>query len=104
MIDTKGFVGEAPMNMLQGQAGVWRVSSELALRGLNPHFPGVDHGYDLTVGGGLRLQVKSAHLSFRKPYPQGAYWFKLGHGPVVSGYNTIKRRGARIFSEKCEFV
>jgi hypothetical protein len=37
-------------------------------------------------------------------YPQGAYWFKLTHGSIVTGNNTIKKRGARQFSHQCDFV
>lgn len=93
-----------PQNLLQGQAGVWRVASELALRGFTPHFPGVDFGYDIMIEAGVRIQVKCAHLSFRRPYPKGAYWFKLAKGAIVSGSNTIKKRLTQVFSEKSEFV
>jgi hypothetical protein len=47
---------------LLGQAGVWSVAAQLALRGIVPAFPGVDHGYDLLLDNGLRLQIKTATL------------------------------------------
>jgi hypothetical protein len=87
-------------------AGVWRVAAELALRGIHPHFPGVDYGYDLIVDGGVRIQVKCAHLSMRKgqAYKGGAYWFKLAKQPIVVGTNSIKKRLRQVFSEKNDFV
>lgn len=92
-------------NLLQGQAGVWRVAAELALRGLHPLFPGVDYGYDLMVEPNIRVQVKAARLRLNsKVYTQGAYWFKFWQAPIVSGNNTIRRRGPQVFSEKCDFV
>lgn len=90
---------------IQGQAGVYRVASELMLRGFNPKFPAVDCGADLEVEGGVRLQVKAAHLRTGcSVYPLGAYWFKLARGPVVHGNHGIKPRSPRIFSRDCEFV
>lgn len=47
---------------LIGQAGVWEVASQLALRGMYPLFPGIDKGYDLVLENGLRIQVKTATL------------------------------------------
>ena len=90
---------------LQGQAGVYRVASELLLRGFNPQFPAVDCGYDLSVEGGVRVQVKSGHLRMNsKVYPQGAYWFKLTRGPVAQGNHRVRRRAPRVFSQECDFV
>lgn len=61
---------------LQGQAGVWAVASQLALRGHVPLFPGVDYGYDIKLENGLRIQVKSARLRHSHPaYPTGVYCF-----------------------------
>lgn len=61
---------------LQGQAAVWQVACQLALRGHNPLFPGVDYGYDLKLENGLRLQVKSSRLKFFHPaYSEGVYSF-----------------------------
>lgn len=87
-----------------GQAAVYRVASELLFRGLRPYFPCVDdHGVDLSVGP-VRLQVKSAHLAYGRGYKQGAYWFKLVHGPIVTGSKNVKVRGPRQFSQQCDFV
>lgn len=96
---------KAPMNLLQGQAGVYRVASELMLRGYNPCFPAVDHGVDILIDEGVRIQVKSAHVRFHsKVFPDGAYWYKLHQAAYVSGNNTIHKSRARIYSEFCDFV
>lgn len=98
---------ERNVRRLQGQAGVYRVASELLLRGYNPSFPSVDVGADLVVDGGIRIQVKCAHVSYGRcsTYKKGAYWFKLlGRTAVVTGSNTIRHRAARVFSEECDFV
>jgi hypothetical protein len=88
-----------------GQAGVYRVAAELLLRGLNPRFPSVDCGADIEVDGGVRIQVKMAHLRYNaKTYPQGAYWFKFHRNPIVTGSANIRKRGPRVFSEECDFV
>ena len=88
----------------QGQAAVLRVASELLFRGVRVALPCVDdHGVDLYAGS-VRVQVKSAYLRFNKQYPQGAYWVKLTHGAIVTGNNTIKKRGGRQFSHQCDFV
>ncbi len=50
------------VTQLQGQAGVWAVAAQLAIRGHIPIFPGVDYGWDLMIENGLRLQVKTARL------------------------------------------
>ena len=89
---------QAPQNLLVGQAGVWRVAAELARRGVNPLFPGVDHGYDLSTDGHCRIQVKSAGLRKNRSTPKGAYWFKFWQSSIVSGRNNIRHRGARDYS------
>ena len=88
----------------QGQAAVYRVVSELIFRGMSVSLPCVDdHGVDLYAGS-VRIQVKSAYYRKDKHYPTGAYWFKLTHGSIVTGANTIRKRGARQFSAECDFV
>ena len=88
-----------------GQAGVYRVAAELLLRGLNPRFPSVDCGADIEVDGGVRIQVKTAHLRFNaNVYPEGAYWFRFHRNSVVTGNNNIRKRGPRVFSDECDFV
>lgn len=91
-----------PKNLAHGQAGVYRVASELLLRGYTPCLPIVDIGADLMLQEGLRIQVKTASLRKSKPYPNGAYWFKLGRTERVK--NTQIFRTGRIFSEECDFV
>ena len=73
--------------LLQGQAGVWRVASELGLRGIVPNFPGVDLGYDLILESGLRLQVRSATLTITgsDKYPYCSYLFSLNRSRWYSG-------------------
>jgi hypothetical protein len=65
--------------MLQGQAGVWAVASQLALRNIIPMFPGVDVGYDLILENGLKLQVRTSTLSITGPkkYEYCSYIFGL---------------------------
>lgn len=62
-----------------------------------------DHGVDIYAGS-VRIQVKSAYYRKDKAYPTGAYWFKLTHGAIVTGGNTIRKRGGRTFSNQCDFV
>jgi hypothetical protein len=98
-------VNERNKARLQGEAGVYRVASELLLRGFNPLVPSVDCGADLVVEGGVRIQVKSGHLRYNsRIYPQGAYWFKLTRGPYASGNHTLVKRGPRQFSQESDFV
>lgn len=76
---------KAPANLLQGQAGVYQVASQLLLRGFNPMFPAVDHGADLVLEGGCRVQVKSAIIrTVRGHYYSGCYWFKLSQTKLVN--------------------
>jgi hypothetical protein len=85
-------------SLLIGQAGVWRVASELAVRGVLPMMPGVDIGADLYAVNGCRIQVKTAKLRKNSAYPEGAYWFKFWQANVLAGNNTIRKRGARDYS------
>lgn len=93
-------------SVMQGQAAVYRVASELMLRGWPVAVPCVDdRGVDLVVLPSVRVQVKSAYLRHHhRVYPQGAYWFKFVQGPIVTGGNTIRKRGPRQFSAECDFV
>lgn len=93
---------------LVGAAGVHRVASELLLRGMLPKFPAVDCGWDLEADGGVRLQVKCAHLSKtlsngKKAFPEGSYTFHFSRRPTVR-HNEVHRRTPPLFSEICEFV
>ncbi len=91
---------KTPMNLLQGQAGVYRAASKLCLMGLNPYFAAVDDGADLLVDG-VRIQVKAAHLRCDKVYKNGAYWFKLGRTAIRNRrqvWEAIK------FTDICDFA
>lgn len=89
---------EPHSSLLIGQAGVWRVASELAVRGCVPLFPGIDVGADLHTTNNCRVQVKTAKLRINSVYPKGAYWFKFWQSSILSGNNTIRKRGARNYS------
>ncbi len=92
-------------NLLTGQAGVWQVASQLALRGLNPYFPGVDLGCDLLAEGRVRLQVKAASLrTHTRVYPDGAYYFKFWQSSIVTGARNIRRRGQRDYTNCADFM
>jgi len=91
---------QVPQNLLQGQAGVYRIASLLCMRGLNPYFPAVDVGADLIVDS-CKIQVKCAHLRLNSVYPNGAYWFKLSFPTVKQGKRVWKNRA---FSDSCDFV
>jgi len=96
----------ASNSVLQGQAAVYRVAAELMFRGVRVAMPCCDdRGVDLIALPSVRVQVKSTYLRHHhRVYPQGAYWFKFTHGPVVSGNHTIRKRGVRQFSAECDFV
>ena len=80
------------------------MAGEFLLRGLNISFPAVDHGVDLYVEKHVAIQVKSTGLRTNHVTPDGAYWFGLRQGPIITGNNTIKRRPPRVFSEQCDFL
>jgi hypothetical protein len=91
---------------LTGQAGVWAVAAQLAVRGHVPLFPGVDYGYDIMLDNGIRLQVKSAHLSqnignVRKRYPGGVYHFNTTVAKI--GEDGQQRRVVRDYSTVADF-
>ena len=87
---------------LQGQAAVWQVASQLALRGHNVYFPGLDEGCDLLMDNGLRLQIKSATLQSPKGAPNyrnGAYCFALRRGAWLPDKKRYERTTLRSYSE-----
>lgn len=103
MTDKKREYGEE--FQLRGQAAVWRVASELGMRGHIPLFPGLDVGYDLQIDNGIRLQVKAGTLR----YQQGVtgrnvgYAFNLRRGAwdrVTKKYTGSKRRS---YAEVADF-
>lgn len=83
-------------NQLQGQAGVWAVASQLALRGHVPCFPGVDYGFDLVMDNGLRLQVKTSSLRTHPGYPSGAYAFDFRQS---FRQHSLKRNSTRYYRD-----
>lgn len=92
---------KAPKNLLDGQAGVYQVASQLCSRGFNPHFPAVDIGADLVIDAGIRIQVKTTHLKTSTQYPNGVYWFGL-HKTVIKKRMQVCEN--RLFSPDCDFV
>jgi hypothetical protein len=96
-----------------GEAGVLRVMSELILRGHAPFKPAVDdHGVDLMLGSGLRLQVKTATLRTRKSgtkHLKGGdvdnihtgYYLSLGWCQRGRVQTPIRRK--RAYSEECDY-
>jgi len=95
---------QAPPTLLLGQAGVWRVAAMLALKGLNPQFPGIDNGCDLTVEGLVRLQVKATRLRPHPSYDQPIYMLHLRRPAFARGNNTLVKSSTRCFSDDCDFV
>ena len=83
-----------------GQAGVYRVASELSLRGLEVYFPSVDVGIDLLTGTGKRIQIKTATLRERK---QGRAYY-IGFGWNQAGTKRRAKRRARSYSEEVDVV
>jgi hypothetical protein len=93
---------------LQGQAAVWQVASQLALRGHNVLFPGLDTGYDLQLENGLRLQIKSATITYKNEGYQrsGAYGFGLRRGAwdrKSKSYTRNKHENFRPYSEVAHY-
>ena len=89
---------------LQGQAGVWAVASQLAIRGHVPIFPGVDYGWDLMIENGLRLQVKTSRLGSQRKrgtsiYP--GYSFNLRKTEL--GYQKRVRSVKRDWRDVADF-
>jgi len=104
MAKMKGNYGGSGLPLV-GQAGVYAVASKLALCGHNVLFPAVDEGYDLMLGNGLKIQVKSARLMFlsRKKYQAGLYSFSLRRKMYdPSGKNRLSRI-MRPYSEVADF-
>ena len=96
-----------------GEAGVLRVMSELILKGHTPYKPAVDdHGVDLMLNSGLRLQVKTATLRTRNSgikHLKGGdvvntvtgYYLSLGWTQSGRTHTPIRRK--RRYSEECDY-
>ena len=90
---------------LKGQAGVFAVASQLCMVGHIPSFPAVDCGVDLTIENGLRLQVKTAHITYSKArfYPHGSYIFNLRRGVWDHTTNRASRREYGTYAGVADF-
>lgn len=95
---------KAPVSHLVGQGGVWAVCAQLAFKGLNPCFPGVDYGFDIMLDNGVRLQVKTAGLYMNHPaYPSGAYRFSTREQYFVRRGQLSKGRPRRDWKSLIDF-
>lgn len=65
-------------NQYLGAAGELRVMSELVLRGSNPARTHIDHGVDLILETGIRIQVKTATRFKNKANNSTYYHFCVG--------------------------
>lgn len=63
-----------PQNNLLGEAGKYRVASELLLRGFHVLLPAVDEGVDLFDEEGHGFQVKTAHVNDGRYNFHFRYW------------------------------
>jgi hypothetical protein len=95
-----------------GEAGVLRVMSELIFRGHHPYKPAVDdHGVDLMLSTGLRIQVKTATLITRQVRIQrkegivkvskASYNLRLGSTQSGRVHAPINRKKA--YSQECDY-
>jgi len=88
----------------RGQAGVYRVVSELILRNHAPYFPSVDSGVDLIVDGTLRLQVKTTLRASRHwRWPEGTFIFSLKKAQTIQKQKYVPCQ-SRKFREFCDFL
>lgn len=92
-----------------GEAGLLRVMSELILRGHHPYRPAVDdHGVDIMLSTGVRIQVKTARLHTRK-WKHGSVVgektaYNLSLGWTAAGRVHAPIRRARSYDKECEFL
>ncbi|MGH9424321.1 MAG: hypothetical protein ACRD3J_30390, partial [Thermoanaerobaculia bacterium] len=90
--------------VLQGQAGVHRVLSELILRGHRPYTPSADTGVDILLGSGVRVQVKSTmRASIHWRLSEGTFLFSLSQATRIIKHG-VQTQPARVFSQMCDFV
>lgn len=101
---------QAPNNLLTGQAGVFRVASEVMLKGVTAYMPLVDVGVDLILGNGLRIQVKAARLRTQMmnnkkggPYEYGpAYFWSLNCSQLGAKHQYVQRKIK--YSEQVDYM
>lgn len=90
--------------LLIGQAGVFRVASELMLRGVGVYLPAVDRdGIDLMTPSGLRIQVKCGRLRWsRQLSTRRGYHFRFGCAQQGNQHRHVAR--ARKYSEEVDYI
>lgn len=91
-------------SFLVGQAGVYRVASELLLRGVNVSFPAVDNaGVDLFTEHGLKVQVKAPRLRVCTGISTvPAYYLRLGCAQKGGKHQPVRRK--RKYSEEVDYL
>jgi hypothetical protein len=95
-------------NIAIGQGGVYRVVSELIFRGHAPYIPVADdHGVDVLLPTGIRIQVKTARLHTRKGRHKygvtemSGYWLSLGWTQSGRVHTPIRRKLK--YSDECDY-
>ncbi len=91
------------VNIAKGQAGVYRVVSELIDHGHEPYLPVVDKGIDILLGSHIRLQVKTTQRPSNHWRQEGRWCFQLARAQRIVQRKYIKA-SARKFSEEVDFV
>lgn len=87
-----------------GQAGVYRVLSELILRGHSPYIPVADdHGVDILLPTGIRIQVKTSNLTTRKYGQHELTRYNLSLGWTQAGRVHTPIRRKRKYSAECDY-
>jgi len=91
-------------NRALGQAGEYRVASELLKRGINVFFPAVDTGVDIITEHGLKIQVKTSNQEYSntRGYKYPAYLFSTRKKKYVSSKGKTLR--PRIKEGEVDFV
>ena len=88
-----------------GKASEMRVVAELIDRGYHPYLPVVDdHGVDIMLSSGVRIQVKSATLRQGKQMKFPAYHFTLGILQQGALNNRKYGRRKKNYSDECDYI
>lgn len=94
-------------NLQIGQVGVHRVMAELLLRGHLPYVPTVDdHGVDLMLSTGTRLQVKTSRMNHinNSSGKRDRYTYCFGRSQYQSGGTRRSKTRPKSYSQECDFV
>lgn len=94
-------------NLQVGQVGVLRVMAELLLRGHSPYVPTVDdHGVDLMLATGTRIQVKTSSLNHidNSSGKRIRYQFRLNAAQYMAGGIKKFKTRPKCHSKECEFL